>query len=77
MKSRTAITRHQEDKLSKGANSLFSIAMIAKLEWTYSNTQQNIEKLKNPTMGVTLNNESITAEPPLYNEQQPKPLEGD
>ena len=27
--------------------------MIAKLEWTQSNAQQNIEQLQNPTMGVT------------------------
>ena len=26
--------------------------MIAKLEWTQSNAQQNIEQLQNPTMGV-------------------------
>ena len=36
--------------------------MIAKLEWTQSNAQQNIEQLQNPTMGVTINNESTTAE---------------
>ena len=34
--------------------------MIAKLEWTQSNAQKNIEKLQNPTMGVTINNESTT-----------------
>ena len=28
--------------------------MIAKLEWTKSNAQQNIEKILNPTMGVTI-----------------------
>ena len=31
--------------------------MIAKLEWTPSNAQQNIEHLQNPTRGVTINNE--------------------
>ena len=31
--------------------------MIAKLEWTQSNAQQNIEQLQSPTMGVTINNE--------------------
>ena len=31
--------------------------MIAKLERTQSYTQQNIEQLQNPTMGVTINNE--------------------
>ena len=31
---------------------------IAKLELTQSNAQQNIEQLQNPTIGVTLNNES-------------------
>ena len=30
--------------------------MIAKLEWTQSNSQQNIAP-QNPTMGVTINNE--------------------
>ena len=34
--------------------------MIAKLEWTQSNPQQNIEQLQNPTMGVTSDNESTT-----------------
>ena len=29
--------------------------MIAILEWTYSNVQQNIEQLHTPTMGVTIN----------------------
>ena len=38
-------TRHQEDKLSKATSSLFPIKMIAILEWTYSNVQQNIEQL--------------------------------
>ena len=32
--------------------SLFPIKMIAKLEWTQSNTQQSIEQLQNPTIGV-------------------------
>ena len=48
--------------------------MIAKLEWTQSNGQQNKEQLQNPTMGVTFNNKSTTTEPPPKNEQQPKPL---
>ena len=39
--------------------------MIAKLEWTQSNAQQTIEQLQNPTMGVTLNNESTVTEPAL------------
>ena len=50
--------------------------MIAKLEWTQSNVQQNIEQLQNPAMGVTINNESTTAEPSPYNGQQPKSLGG-
>ena len=50
--------------------------MIAKLEWTQSNAQQNGEKLRNPTMGETINNESTTTEPPHKNGQQPKPLGG-
>ena len=43
--------RHQEDKLSNEISSLFPIKMIAKLEWTESNKQQNIEQLQTPTMG--------------------------
>ena len=49
----STITRHQEDKLSKATSSLFPIKMIAVLEWTKSNVQQNIEQLQTPTMGVT------------------------
>ena len=33
-KSRSTITRHQEEKLSKAISSLFPIKMIAILEWT-------------------------------------------
>ena len=33
-KSRSTITRHQEDKLSKATSPLFSIKMTAILEWT-------------------------------------------
>ena len=33
-KSRSTITRHQEDKLSKAISILFPIKMIAILEWT-------------------------------------------
>ena len=61
MKSKTTITRHQEDKQSKQSketSSVLSIEMIAKLEWTQSNVQQNVEQLQNSTMGVTINNES-------------------
>ena len=35
--------RHQKDKLSKATIPLFPIKLIAKLEWTKSNAQQNIE----------------------------------
>ena len=48
--------------------------MIAKLEWTQSNAQQNKEHLQNPTFGVTINNKSTTTEPPSKNGQQPRPL---
>ena len=44
-KSRSTITRYQEDKLSKAISFLFPIKMIAILEWTQSNVQQNIEQL--------------------------------
>ena len=53
---------HQEDKLSKAISSLFPIKMIAILEWTQSNVQQNIEQLQTPTMGVTINKKSTTTE---------------
>ena len=36
--------------------------MIAKLEWTQSNAQQNKEQLRNPTMVLAFNNESTTTE---------------
>ena len=39
------ITRHLHIKLKPFINSLFHIEMIAKLEWTQSNAQQNIEQL--------------------------------
>ena len=61
-KSRSTITRHQENKLSKAISSLFPIKMIAILEWTLSNVQQNIEQLQTPTMGVTINKKSTTTE---------------
>ena len=75
-KSRSTITRHQEDKLNKATSALFPIKMIAIPEWTYSNVQQNIELLQTPTMGVTINKKSTTTEPPSKNRQQPKPLKG-
>ena len=51
--------------------------MIAILEWTLSNVQQNVEQLQTPTMGVTTNKTSTTTEPssPL-NGQKPKPPGG-
>ena len=63
-KNHTTITRHEKDKQGKTTSSLFPIKMIAKLEWTQSNAQQNKEQLQNRTMGVPINNESTTAEPP-------------
>ena len=58
------ITILQEDEQSKATSSLSlcPVKMIAKLERTQSNTQQNIEQTQNPTMGVTINNESTTTE---------------
>ena len=66
-KSRSTITRHQEDKLSKATSSLFPIKMIAMLKLTQNNVQQNIEQLQTPTMGVTINKKSTTTEPPPKN----------
>ena len=56
--------KHQEDKLSKATYSHFPIKMIAKLEWTQSNTQQNIEQLQKSAMGDTIDNYPTTTEPP-------------
>ena len=75
-KSPSTIRGHQEDKSSKATSSLFPIKMIAILERTQSNVQQNIEQLQTPTMGVTINKKSTTTEPPPYNGQQPKPPTG-
>ena len=61
-KSRSTITRHQEDNLSKATSSLFPIKMIAILERTQSNVQQSIEQLQTHTMGVTINKKSTTTE---------------
>ena len=50
---------------TKQSNPLsFPLKMIAKLEWTLSKVQQNIEQLQTPTMGVAINKESTTTEPP-------------
>ena len=43
--------------------------MIVKQEWRQSNAQQNIVQPQNPTMGVTINNESTATEPPSWNRQ--------
>ena len=53
-----------EDKQCKATSSLIPIKMIAKLERTQSNVQQNIEQTHNPTMGATINNESTTSDQP-------------
>ena len=56
-----SITRHQEVNQSKATSFLFPIKMIAKLERTQSDAQQNKERTQNPTMGVTINNNRSTA----------------
>ena len=61
IKSHKTITRHQKDKQSKATSSLIPIKISAKLEWTQSNEQQNIEQLQNPTMGATINNDLYSA----------------
>ena len=48
---------NNQETLGRQTSSLFPIDMIAKLEWTQTNAQQNIEQLHNPTVGVTINNE--------------------
>ena len=47
---------------AKKIRSLFPIKIIAKLEWTQSNAQQNTEQPHSTTLGVTTNNESTTTE---------------
>ena len=54
--------RHQEDEQTQATSSLFPIKLIAKLEWTQSNTEQNIEQLQNPTMGGINNNRTTALE---------------
>ena len=44
-KSHTTILRHKNNKQSKATSYIFPIEMIAKLEWTHSNAQQNTEQL--------------------------------
>ena len=44
--------------------SLFPFKMIAILDLTYRNVQQNIDQLQTPTMGVKINKKSTTTEPP-------------
>ena len=70
-KSHRTITRHQEDKVNMVKQPALSspIKMIAKLERTQSNTQQNMEQTQNTTMGATINKESTTTEPPPYLER--------
>ena len=75
-KGHTTIMRYQKDKQSKATSSLLPIEMIAKLKWTQSNAQQNIEQLQNPAMGATINKESTTRKPPTWNGQQQKPMGG-
>ena len=56
--------RHQEDKQSKATSSLFPIKLIAKLEWTQSYAEQNIEQLQNPIWSDNqqrMNNNRTTA----------------
>ena len=74
-KSHATIKRHQEDKQST-ATSLTTTKTIAKLEWTQSNAQQNIEHFQNITTGVTISNKQTTTKPPPSNGKQPKPLRG-
>ena len=69
-KSHIKIRRHKTNKAKQPALSSPST------EWIQSSTQQNIEQLHNPTIGVTINNESTTTEPTSKNGQHIKPLGG-
>ena len=55
------------NKAKQPASSLFPIEMIAKLEWTQSNAQQNKEKIQNTTLGGNnqhrINNNKATPHP--------------
>ena len=63
--------------IPKHTRFLFPFNMIAKLEWTQSNAQQNNDKHIIPkTMGSTLKNISTTTKSPPLNGQQPKPPPG-
>ena len=53
----TDLVLSQEDTQRKATSFLFSIKMIAKLERTRGNIQQNKEQLQNSTTGVTITNE--------------------
>ena len=46
---------------SKATSSLFPIKMIAKLERTQRNAQQNMEQTQIPTIGAQINNNRIAA----------------
>ena len=62
-KSHTTIKIHQEDnKAKQPALSLFPNERIAKLEWTRSNAQRNMEQLQNTTTDETINNITTTLE---------------
>ena len=62
-------TSRRRSKHGKATSSVFPIKMIAKLERTQSNTQQNMEQTQNTTMGATINKESTTTKPPPYLER--------
>ena len=51
------------ERQSKATSSPFLIEIIAKLELTQSDAQQNIEHLQNPTMGVTINESTTEPQP--------------
>ena len=63
-------------KQSNAINSLYPIEMIAKLEQTQSNAQQNIRTIRRAITESHNNNKSTTTELPPWNGQQPKPLGG-
>ena len=56
------VTRHWEDRQSKGTSSLIPIKMIAKQLRTQSNAQQSMDT-RGHRMGATINNKSAKIEP--------------
>ena len=71
------LSKTSDDNSCKVTSPLIPSEMIAKLERIQSTAKQNKRHSTKPpqTMGATTNNDKKT-DPPPYNGQQPKPLDG-